>query len=84
MGDLNKRNAAGMTPTDGSVKRTALTGGALALDPTGRAIHIATAGTITGKLLEETADVTETYEVGWHPVAFKSITSSTATGFVHH
>ncbi len=84
MAELNRRFAQQSTPTDSSVKRTALTGGALTLDPTGRGLHVSTAGTITGKLLDDTADLTETYEVGWHPVAYRTITSSTAVGFIHH
>lgn len=84
MGSVNKRNATEMTPCDSSVKRTALTGSAQALSTSGRAIHIKTAGNIVGQLLEESVDVTEDYEIGWHCVAFKSITSSTAVGFIHH
>ena len=84
MANLNRRTSAGPTPADSSVKRTAITGGAQTLDPTARAVHITTAGNIVGKLLEESADVTETFEVGWHPCAFKTVTSATAAGFFHH
>jgi hypothetical protein len=82
MADMNRRMAA-PAATDPSVKRIAITGSAQSLDPSSRAVHITTAGNIVGKLLEESADVTETFEVGWHILAFKSVTSATAVGFFH-
>lgn len=84
MADLNTRMAKESTPTDPSVSRTAISGGAQTLNPTARAVHVTTAGNIVGKLIGETADVTETFEVGWHPCAFRTVTSATAVGFFHH
>lgn len=84
MADLNKRMAQQSTPTDPSTKRTAISGGAQTLDPTARGVHVTTAGNIVGKLIEETVDITENFEVGWHPCAFRTVTSATAVGFFHH
>lgn len=84
MADLNERTAGMQTPSDPSVKRTAISGSAQTLNPTARGVHIKTAGEIVGKLIGETQDVTEYFEVGWHPCAFKTVTSATAVGFFHH
>lgn len=52
--------------------------GAQTFDPPGRWIIVSTAGTITGQLVEDTADVAYVLPIGVHKLAFKSA-SSTAT-----
>jgi hypothetical protein len=54
-----------------------LAGGAQVFDPPGRYIIVSTAGTITGQLLGDTADVAYVLPVGVHKLAFKSKTSVT-------
>lgn len=66
-----------ITPNDPGVKGVAITGSAQAFDPTGRAILVETAGTVTGRLIEDTADLAYVLPVGLHPLAFKSVTSVT-------
>ncbi len=81
----NVRMAKESTPTDPVVRRIALTGGAQlgAASESARGFHCTGAGNIVGQLIGETIDVTETFEAGTiFPYAFKSITSSTATGFL--
>lgn len=81
MGDVNRRMAAGtLSSVDPGVKGVVITGGAQTFSPTGRAILVETAGSVTGQLLEDTADLTYTFTAGMWPVAFKSITS-VAGGF---
>ncbi len=75
MGALNQRMAATMTPGDPAVSSVAISGSAQALAISGRAILVSTAGTVTGQLLEDTADVAYILPVGVWPLAFKSITS---------
>ncbi len=75
MSDLNDRSAAGMTPTDPAVGGVAITGSAQTFSPSGRGILVSTAGSFTGKLIRDTADVTYTLPVGLWPLAVKSITS---------
>lgn len=62
-----------------------LTGGALASlsgGTHGRYVCISTAGNIVGQLYGETVDQTYVIPVGVWPMAFKSVTSSTAVGFI--
>lgn len=57
--------------------------GALGVLPTsGRYVLVSTAGNIVGQLLEDSSNVTYIVPVGMWPLAFKSITSATAVGFV--
>ena len=66
---------------DSGVSGVALTGSAQTFDPPLRAVLISTAGTITGRLVEDTEDVTYPVYVGMVNLAFKSITSvSSAAG----
>ena len=44
-------------------------------DPPGRYIIVSTAGTLTGKLVDDTADVAYVLPVGVHKLAFKSCTT---------
>ncbi len=74
MADLNDRMTA-QTPTDPAVAGVAITGSAQTFSPTGRAILVTTAGTVTGKLIRDTADVAYILPVGIWPLAFRSITS---------
>lgn len=72
----NRRLGAGtISSVDPGVAGVAITGAAQTLDPHGRAILVETAGSITGRLVEDSADVTYTLPVGLWPLAFKSITS---------
>jgi len=75
MADLNQRMAAGMSPADPGVAGVAISGSAQTFNPTGRAILVETAGSVTGKLIQDSSDVTYTLPVGLWPLAFKSITS---------
>jgi hypothetical protein len=74
MADLNTR-MTNMTPTDPAVAGVAITGSAQTFNPTGRAILVSTAGSFTGKLIADSADVTYTLPLGIWPLAIKSITS---------
>ncbi len=73
---LNRRTkhspSAAIDPAVGSV---AISGSAQTLNPTGRFILVSTAGTITGRLLDDSSDVTYILTVGIWPLAFKTITS---------
>ena len=53
-----------------------ITGAAQTFDPAGRYVIVSTAGTITGKLVGDTADVAYVLPVGVHKLAFRSITST--------
>lgn len=75
MADLNRRMAGVALATDPGVSSVAITGTAQTLNPSGRAVLVSTAGTITGKLIEDTADADYILPVGLHALAFKSITS---------
>lgn len=75
MGNQNRRMAQAFGPTDPGVAGVAITGSAQTFDPCGRAILVETAGSVTGKLVEDSADVTYTLPVGLWPLAFRSITS---------
>lgn len=78
----NRRIAASpLSASDPGVGPSTVISGAtsnLTLDPPGRYVIVSTAGTITGKLLEDTADVAYVLPVGVHHLAFKSITSVAA------
>lgn len=82
MGDANRRmNGGTVSSVDPGASGVAITGNAQTFDPPLRAVLISTAGTITGRLVEDTADVTYPVYVGLIPLAFKSITSvSSAAG----
>lgn len=76
MADINRRMGAGtISSIDPGVGTEEITGSAQTFDPTGRAIHVDTAGTVTGQLLEDTEDHTFTFAAGSFAYAFKSITS---------
>lgn len=78
MADLNRRMAAAeVYPDDPGVGGVVITGSAQTFSPTGRWIIVSTAGSITGKLLEDAADVVYILPVGQWRMAFKSITSVT-------
>lgn len=52
--------------------------------PVGRALIVGTAGNITGRLVDDTADTVFPLPAGIHPMRFKLIkaTGTTATGLV--
>lgn len=80
MAEQNKRMQH-VSSGDPAVSGVAISGSAQTFDPPLRAVLISTAGTITGKLVEDSGDVTYPVQVGLTPLAFKSITSvSSAAG----
>ncbi len=82
MSDLNKRmSATSPSASDPGVAGVVITGSAQTFSPSGRGILVEAAGTVTGKLVEDAADLAYTLTAGLHGLAFKSITS-VAGGFV--
>lgn len=81
---LNKRMAAtNSRASDPGVAGVVITGATQTFDPTGRWILVTTAGSFTGRLVEDVADVVYALPVGLHPLAVRSITSvSTLAGVV--
>jgi len=60
-----------------------ITGSAQTFDPPSRYVVVSTAGTITGRLQGDGADVAYVLPVGQFKMAFKSITSTTTlVGFI--
>lgn len=75
---LNKRLATNSSPQDPAVgPGLVLTGGAQTVDPPSRYIIVSTAGTITGRLRDDTGDVAYVLPVGVWPMEFISVTSTT-------
>lgn len=74
MANTNKRMNT-LSAEDPGVKGTVITGSAQTFDPPGRYLIVSTAGTMTGKLLEDSADVAYVLPAGVHRLAVKSITS---------
>lgn len=82
MASNNKRLNA-ISADDPGVAGVVITGSAQTLAIAGRAILVGVAGSITGRLVEDTADVVYPIPVGLWPLAFKSITSvSSLTGVI--
>lgn len=82
MAAANRRMSGGtVSAVDPGASGIVITGNAQTFDPPLRAVLISTAGTITGKLVEDANDVTYPVYVGLIALAFKSITSvSNAAG----
>lgn len=78
----NKRMATSYNVADPGVANGGALGALGVLPIPGRFVLVSTAGNIVGQLLEDTGDVTYLVPVGMTPLAFKSITSATAVGFV--
>jgi len=74
----NRRMNVTDTNDSGTGPGQIVVAGAQVFDPPGRYIIVSTAGTITGQLIEDTADVIYVLPVGVHKLAFKSATSSSA------
>lgn len=78
----NKRMATSYNVADPGVANGGALGALGLLATPGRFVCIGTAGNIVGQLIEDTVDVTYVLPVGVWPLAFKSVTSATAAGFI--
>lgn len=77
------RRIVGVPEDPGVGPGVIITGSAQTIDPPGRYITVSTAGTLTGRLVEDTADVAYVLPVGTHKLAVKSITSvASLVGFI--
>lgn len=75
----NRRNKhSSSSASDPAVSGVVISGSAQTFSPTGRWIVVSTAGTVTGKLLDDAVDVAYVLPVGVHRMAFKSITSTSS------
>ncbi len=75
MADYFATRQGHLDPDYPGVKGTIISGSAQTFDPPGRYIIVSTAGTLTGKLEQDDADIAYVLPAGVHKLAVRSITS---------